>query len=51
MTYWNLVTSYESLGYWKGGMQKFAAKCDQGCAVLVHKDTTEGIMIGAAQKK
>ena len=51
MTYWNLVIGYESLGEWKGGVQKFVAKCDQGCAVLVQKDATEGILIGAAQKK
>lgn len=51
MTYWNLVTSYESLGEWKGGAQKFAVKCDAGCAVLVQQDNTEGRILGAAQKK
>lgn len=50
MTYWNLVTGYESLGDWKGGTQKFAVKCDSGCAVLVQKDGPEGHVLGAAQK-
>lgn len=51
MTYWNLVTGYESLGEWKGGTQKFAVKCDRGCVVLVQKDGAEGAIIGVAQKK
>ena len=51
MTYWNLVTGFETLGEWKGGTQKFAAKCDRGCVVLVQKESTEGAIIGVAQKK
>ena len=51
MTYWNLVTGFETLGEWKGGTQKFAAKCDRGCVVLVQKDGTEGAIIGVARKK
>jgi len=50
MTYFNLVTSYESLGEWSGGTQKFNAKCNTGCVVLVQKGGTEGLIIGAAQK-
>lgn len=51
MTYWNLVTSYETLGEWKGGVQKFNAKCESGCVVLVQKDGAEGPIIGVGQKK
>ena len=51
MTYWNLVTGFETLGEWKGGTQKFAAKCDRGCVVLVQKEGAEGAIIGVAQKK
>ncbi len=51
MTYWNLVTGFETLGDWKGGAQKFAAKCDRGCVVLVQKEGAEGAIIGVAQKK
>ena len=51
MTYWNLVTGFETLGEWKGGTQKFAAKCDRGCVVLVQKESAEGAIIGVAQKK
>ncbi len=51
MTYVNLVTGYETLGEWKGGTQKYAAKCASGCAVLVQKGGAEGAVIGVAQKK
>lgn len=51
MTYWNLVTGYETLGEWKGGIQKFNAKCDSGCVVLVQKESSEGPIIGVGQKK
>ncbi|HEX5006757.1 MAG TPA: DUF1223 domain-containing protein [Hyphomonadaceae bacterium] len=54
MTYFNLVTSFEPLGEWTGGDQKFAAKnctAGKGCVVLVQKDGMEGLIIGAAQKK
>ena len=51
MTYWNLVTGFETLGEWKGGTQKFAAKCDRGCVVLVQKEGAEGAIIGVAHKK
>jgi hypothetical protein len=51
MTYWNLVTGFESLGDWKGGVQKFAVKCPTGCVALVQKSGTEGLILGAAQKK
>jgi hypothetical protein len=51
MTYWNLVTGIEQIGEWKGGSQKYAAKCTSGCVVLVQKDGMEGLIIGAVQKK
>ena len=51
MTYWNLVTGYETIGEWTGGMQKYQAACNSGCAVLVQKDGAEGAIIGAVQKK
>jgi hypothetical protein len=51
MTYFNLVTSFEPLGDWTGGTQKYAAKCVSDCVVLVQKSSTEGLIIGAAQKK
>lgn len=51
MTYWNLVTGFEQIGEWKGGSQKFAAKCNDGCVVLIQKGGTEGLIIGAGQKK
>jgi hypothetical protein len=51
MTYWNLVTGIEQLGEWKGGSQKYAAKCDTGCLVLVQKGGAEGLIIGAGQNK
>jgi hypothetical protein len=51
MTYWNLVTGFEQIGEWKGGSQKYAAKCGEGCVVLIQKDGTEGLIIGAAQNK
>jgi hypothetical protein len=51
MTYWNLVTGVEQLGEWKGGAQKFSAKCASGCVVLVQKDGMEGLILGAGQKK
>lgn len=51
MTYMNLVTGYETLGEWTGGTQKFATKCVTGCAVLVQRGSSEGAIIGAAQKK
>ena len=51
MTYFNLVTAIEPLGDWTGGSQKFAANCQSSCVVLVQKGGTEGVIIGAAQKK
>ncbi len=51
MTYFNLVTSLESLGEWKGGVQKFPVKCPTGCVVLIQRDGMEGLIVGAAQKK
>jgi hypothetical protein len=51
MTYVNLVTGFETLGEWTGGTQKFAAKCMTGCVALVQRGGTEGVIIGAAQKK
>lgn len=52
MTYYNLVTSYESLGEWAGGTQKYSAvKCSNGCVVLIQKGGTEGPVLGAAQKR
>jgi hypothetical protein len=51
MTYFNLVTSFEPLGDWTGGTQKYAAKCASDCVVLVQKGGTEGLIIGAAQKQ
>jgi hypothetical protein len=52
MTYFNLVTSFEPLGDWAGGTQKYAAaKCASDCVALVQKGGTEGLIIGAAQKK
>jgi hypothetical protein len=52
MTYYNLVTSFEPLGEWSGGVQKFPAKnCAKDCVVLVQKGGMEGLIIGAAQKK
>ena len=51
MTYLNLVTAIEPLGDWTGGTQKFAAKCQADCVVLVQKGGAEGVIIGAAQKK
>ena len=50
MTYFNLVTAIEPLGDWTGGSQKFAAKCQSNCVVLVQRGGTEGLIIGAAQK-
>jgi hypothetical protein len=50
MTYFNLVTSFEPLGDWTGGTQKFLAKCKAGCVVMVQKGGMEGLIIGAAQK-
>lgn len=51
MTYWNLVTGFEQIGEWKGGSQKYAAKCNEGCVVLIQKGGMEGAVIGAAQNK
>jgi hypothetical protein len=51
MTYWNLVTGFELIGEWKGGAQKYAAKCDAGCVVLIQNNGTEGAIIGAGQRK
>lgn len=50
MTYFNLVTSFETLGEWSGGSQRYAAKCTTGCVVLVQTGSTEGPIIGAAQR-
>jgi hypothetical protein len=50
MTYFNLVTSFETLGEWGGGQQRFQTKCTTGCVVLVQTGGTEGPVIGAAQK-
>lgn len=51
MTYFNLVTSIESLGDWTGGEKKFrATRCNDGCAVLVQLGGTEGQIVGVGQK-
>lgn len=51
MTYFNLVTSFEPIGEWGGGIQqKFQAHCTSGCVVLVQAGGTEGPIIGAAQR-
>lgn len=51
MTYWNLVTKFEQVGEWKGGAQKYAVKCPSACVVLIQKNGSEGMVIGALQKK
>ena len=51
MTYFNLVTGFETLGQWTGGAAKFPVKCSTGCLVLVQTGGTEGMIIGVAQKK
>jgi len=51
MSYWNLVTKYEQVGEWKGGTQRFPVKCPSGCVVMVQKTGSEGMVIGALQKK
>lgn len=50
MTYYNLVTGFESVGQWTGGSAKFSAKCTSGCLVLVQTGGSEGMIIGVAQK-
>ena len=50
MTYWNLVTSFEQVGEWKGGAQRFPVKCPAACVVLIQKNGTEGTVIGVLQK-
>lgn len=51
MTYFNLVTSIETLGEWTGGEKKFrAAKCDSGCVVLVQVGGAEGKIAGVGKK-
>ena len=51
MSYFNLVTKFESLGEWSGGSKRYALSCPTGCVVMVQKDGMEGMVIGAAQKK
>lgn len=51
MTYFNLVTGFEPLGEWTGGTQKFQSRCSSACVVLVQTGGTEGLIIGAGQKK
>jgi hypothetical protein len=51
MSYWNLVTKYEQIGEWKGGAQRFPVRCSSGCVVMVQKTGSEGMIIGALQKK
>ncbi len=48
MSYFNLVTSYQVLGAWKGGEASFPVKCEAGCVALVQLKGTEGKIIGAA---
>lgn len=50
MTYWNLVTKFEQVGEWKGGAQKYPVKCPSACVVLIQKNGSEGMVIGALQK-
>ena len=51
MSYWNLVTKFESLGEWTGGSKRYALSCPSSCVVMVQKNGMEGMVIGAAQKK
>ena len=51
MTYFNLATSVEDLGSWRGGETVYPARCAAGCLVLVQKDTAAGAIIGVGQKK
>jgi hypothetical protein len=39
MTYWNLVTKFESLGEWKAGPERYARSCDLPAAsCMVQKE-------------
>ncbi len=51
MTYWNLVTKFEQVGEWTGGVQRFPVKCPSACVVMIQKSGSEGMIIGALQKK
>jgi len=51
MTYFNLATAVEDLGYWRGGEAVYPARCASGCLVLVQKDSAAGVIIGVGQKK
>ena len=51
MNYYNLVTSLQALGDWKGGSVSFKARCDSGCAVLVQAAGPSGVVVGVAEKR
>jgi hypothetical protein len=50
MTYFNLVTSFETIGEWSGGSQRYQTKCVSSCVVLIQTGNTEGQVVGVAQK-
>ncbi|MDZ4761978.1 MAG: DUF1223 domain-containing protein [Alphaproteobacteria bacterium] len=51
MKYYNLVTSIQKLGDWKGGVVSFKATCDHGCTVLVQDASATGHVVGVAEKR
>ncbi|MEZ5938739.1 MAG: DUF1223 domain-containing protein [Hyphomonadaceae bacterium] len=52
MTYYNLVTSIETLGRWTGGQTAYHTNdCGKGCTILVQDGGPTGKVIGAAQRR
>jgi hypothetical protein len=51
MKYYNLVTSVQKLGEWKGGKAVYKASCEHGCTVLVQKAAGYGAVVGVAEKR
>jgi hypothetical protein len=51
MTYYNLVTGYETLGEYGGGQRRYRYSCEAGCVVMVQAGGAEGAVMGVAQKQ